>query len=953
MAESDRITRLERQVELLTRQIAGLPVRLGETTPKLQRPQLAMIVEVFCPVPDEDRYVAGDPPFELEFQLGSVPVKLALLDLDTLPVGIANPTEASSIGDLTFYAYDVRRDGVPTVGEVVKVWTSDGRPAVAGENQFDELDPCDTVILGSSHEIYCDTVNATDYLRGLPTWDQPTQQFLYHQADSYLLEWVAVEPGGGEGGDTIVAGCGINTSGVGTVTVSFDNVEVAGFGLAPAGSCGLDVFVDGCTIVFDDDDAISVSLTNIAGNGLGTDLTEDKCQLVVNVDEVMGIVIEDDEVQLYDKDYNNAVHQQYISFGASDFRWVDAYTVKCTKNDTTANFLHDALTFAAPASTYVLTRDAAVYNETGTPAGDENEILFMASDKISGYDDEGAFVLSLTDDMLKWITPTEAGTVTGGCGITVEEGLITVDPVALAGKGLDVESDCKIQVLHDNCTLMFDGSDALAVNLTNLAGPGLTADLGEVNCLLEVAPGYGIEVTEANDNVGLYQTGSAAGDQFYVCSNQSTFSWVTAYQVKVNSSDSNATYLHDAFTDNVSATYVSGKDIRIYNQTTAGNLSEQLFLDVDLIPGYSATLAYVLTLSGGSPIWAPQSGGGSLTGGCGIAITSSVVDVVASEIAGLGLQEVGGSSCEIDVAIDGCTIAFNEFDQIKVDLPAIAGPGLTVDEGEGNCLLEVNPGLGINILSDAVALYNTDYAAGTTQLYGHTPTATFRHFNIGCGLEVSGNTLQVKTSDLNSGGACALSFSGGGGDTVAAGCGITITGSSPKTISTNITALAGAGLGTNTSGGACELKVNVGCGLQLDSGGDTIVVKPGDLTGDGLEAAGGNQTDNDGPCKIQAKLGCGLAFSTDGTPKSIVLDIANIIGDGLGEQTGNQDDANGPCKIKVATNITVPVVTSIELNLVGSTLQVKLNYTPYSMYGVVAGAASFFSDVVDTTTCEA
>jgi hypothetical protein len=159
--------------------------------------------------------------------------------------------------------------------------------------------------------------------------------------------------------------------------------------------------------------------------------------------------------------------------------------------------------------------------------------------------------------------------------------------------------------------------------------------------------------------------------------------------------------------------------------------------------------------------------------------------------------------------------------------------------------------------------------------------------------------------------------------------------------------LAGCGLeeaADNVANSAVKLKINpsalAGCGLAVASNNTSnaigpckLKVDPAALAGCGLKAASDNQTDGDGPCKL-------------------VIDITAIANsaEGIGAATGNQDDGNGPCKLKVATNVTIKVPTSIELNQVGSTLEVKLNYTEYAIYGV-AGATGSLSDTVTTTEC--
>lgn len=178
---------------------------------------------------------------------------------------------------------------------------------------------------------------------------------------------------------------------------------------------------------------------------------------------------------------------------------------------------------------------------------------------------------------------------------------------------------------------------------------------------------------------------------------------------------------------------------------------------------------------------------------------------------------------------------------------------------------------------------------------------------------------------------------GGGGPTYTDGCGIII---ASDVISFDRADVLGLGLQNDPAATtSCSIAVDpsalVGSGLEVAADNGTsavkIKVKPSDLAGCGLEAASDNTANAAGPTKLKIKP-------------------ADIIGDGLGLQTGNQDDGNGPCKIKVATNVTIKVPTSIELNIVGTTIEVKLNYTNYDIYGV-SGSSSSMNDTVDTTDC--
>jgi hypothetical protein len=200
--------------------------------------QFALIVEKLSDGdPDlEGRYIPGSPAYETDFEIANFPSVLAVLlnlpdESDArIPV---DETSGLTFDQLKFQAYDLRIEGVPKVGDVVRVWSSDGVPVLPGENwNFDESE-----IEASDHFIYCDVLNCTDHLRSLPTWDLAEDQVLVHAADTKALEWMEAEafvagPGGvtgGGSGDTVVAGYAIDTSGTGTVTVGFDPTEITGF----------------------------------------------------------------------------------------------------------------------------------------------------------------------------------------------------------------------------------------------------------------------------------------------------------------------------------------------------------------------------------------------------------------------------------------------------------------------------------------------------------------------------------------------------------------------------------------------------------------------------------------------------------------------------------------------------------------------------------------------------
>lgn len=228
------------------------------------------------------------------------------------------------------------------------------------------------------------------------------------------------------------------------------------------------------------------------------------------------------------------------------------------------------------------------------------------------------------------------------------------------------------------------------------------------------------------------------------------------------------------------------------------------------------------------------------------------------------------------------------------------------------------------------------------------------------------NTLHLYTASAPGGGVGPPGPPGADGPTYTDGCGIIIAGT---VVSFDPTDVVGKGLqvdpyATTTCSMAVKPDDLVGCGLQVasDNAANSAVkikIKPADLVGCGLEVDPDNTDLAAGGCKIKVKpsdlAGCGLAVSSDanGNDKcKLVIDLDAITNPttGIGKLAGDQADDNGPCKLTVVPNVTIKVPTSIEINLVGTTLEVKLNYTNYNVYGVV-GASSSMNDTVDTTIC--
>lgn len=88
---------------------------------------------------------------------------------------------------------------------------------------------------------------------------------------------------------------------------------------------------------------------------------------------------------------------------------VDAFTVKCTTNDTTASFLHDALTFTSAGGTYDVNADPVITSETDTPSGNETESLFIDASAVPGYSGTGTWALCEVNGVLTFVDGSTLG----------------------------------------------------------------------------------------------------------------------------------------------------------------------------------------------------------------------------------------------------------------------------------------------------------------------------------------------------------------------------------------------------------------------------------------------------------------------------------------------------------------------------------------------------------------
>lgn len=590
-------------------------ILLGQTS--LEPEQFGFITEVVNNGgATQARYtgVAATPELDFPVDVGLPRVKLVLLK----DFVVYNP-DALTTDQLEIEAFDVRRDGVPAVGEVVRVFTSSGQPVQPGDTTFD------LIVEGvpTSRIIYCDVVNTTDYLRDLPTWSLPATQYLYHEADSANIGWVEVDPGGG--GATLVEGCGIDLSGTDPITIAVSSAALQGDGIVPGAGCSLSVGEGYCLDVLADEvrldltenaDYVSAAMQFLAHFNPAPDFDDwvwktagnysaaALSQLLVNFAGTWTWETLDN--------YDDTANEQALIHINGNWQWVTAWQVKVNSSDTQPDYLHD--TFALPVTaTFNSAQDVTISNQT---VSNNWERMFLDASTIPGHagSTTKALTISGAGRDLAW-AEISSGSFTEGCAIIIASGEISVDLDALVAPlgGLSALADCGGLAIDYACGLIIDAAGEFAgqirVNVPALAGPGLSAVGGSGQCAMQVNTGLGVTIT--SDAVALYNTDYfGSGDEFYV-SIGGAFKWRTAWQIKVNSSDTTPHYLHDTFVSNVAATFNATYDIVIKNQTAPGNDFEQLFWDVHNMTGWHATNVKVLTLSSGTPIWADPTGGGS------------------------------------------------------------------------------------------------------------------------------------------------------------------------------------------------------------------------------------------------------------------------------------------------------------------------------------------------------
>lgn len=353
-----------------------------------------------------------DAPYDSTFTLPATDVTAVVVyavllkpGMPSTPViGVDNPDSLAFTDDaLRIVAIDVRREGVPAVGDIVRVWTSDGREVSRGESAYD------TGVYVGQHAIYCESVNETEGLRGLDTWNKPTSQLFYHEGGSDLLEWVpAADFVGGTGdpgppgtpGDTVVAGYGIDTSGTGTVTIINDPTEWSGWSTAANtiqfffhdATATLGVVTDPSWKTFADSDTTKNQMWWRKGTSFVFETTTDyggsatEPQFLVNWGAGNG-----GEWQWKSATGYNAANKQLPRNNAGAWEWVADTRPASLVLDTTGNSLRLTITLqdATTISGTIAVRDILNVLQGYTAANDQS-IGHDDSSGVTEWQDDGA-----------------------------------------------------------------------------------------------------------------------------------------------------------------------------------------------------------------------------------------------------------------------------------------------------------------------------------------------------------------------------------------------------------------------------------------------------------------------------------------------------------------------------------------------------------------------------------
>lgn len=303
--------------------------------------------------------------------------------------------------------------------------------------------------------------------------------------------------------------------------------------------------------------------------------------------------------------------------------------------------------------------------------------------------------------------------------------------------------------------------------------------------------------------------------------------------------------------------------------------------------------------------------------GCGLSMsrrplvedgpTATVLDIQHNQLAGpgLGVEEGEGDNCDrLKVNIgDGCGLGYGEDDELIIIAADLAGPGL---QETGECALAVDPGCGIKFDANDRVAVDSIALAGT----GLTPESTCSlAVDTGCGLTV-GDEGQVKISPAD---------------------------------------IVGIGLGVDE--GDCKIGVRYGCGLKIGEF-DELRIDAAQLIGRGLEQEGGAL----GLCKLSVKTGCGIELGDDDEVKIKPDDLAGkhlvVEEEGCAIAVDDTVDEERDQVVTVLTSA-VLAVDGCDVKLQRKTREITFRHNADGLLiGVVVGDEQALADsTVDVSDC--
>lgn len=601
--------------------------------------------------------------------------------------------------------------------------------------------------------------------------------------------------------------------------IDIDAEALAGTGLGGSG-CSLSVSY-GCGLTIDDEiegSPIRVYSAALAGDGLGTNESVGNCEIYINAG--CGLDIIDDELV-------------FDSSGVAGDGLTTATGTQCELEVDTGCGLK-------LLGGEVVVNNLDLYGDFTTtgllPDGDCGLKVYTGCTLEISSDGIRVDTSAIAGDGLKPDGACELA-VDEGCGLMISGGQLTIDRAALIGPGLYAfGSGCAIGAspggsISYGCGLDSPGG-TLQVNSSDLYGdPNTTGLTADGDCGLKVYAGCGLDISTGGLGINrddIMGQGLMAGD-----------------------GDCDI-------------------DVDISGLAGCGLYESDGILNVDNVDLVGDVATTGLEVDGDCGL--------KVAAACGLEISSDGVRVKPVDLAGPGLQSVGGSDvCELTIDY-GCGLEINDT-TLEVKADDLAGDGLEVTT---DCELQVNTGCGLEISAGEVRVNPSEVAGdGLTA----APTGCAIDIDAGCGLHVTGGQVRVQPTDLAGPG---LGTSGVCGLEVNTGCGLEI---SSDAVRVKASDLAGAGL---SSSGACQLDIDYGCGL--DAPGGTLEVKASDLasTGGGLSTSGS--------CGLQVDAGCGINVDATG----VNFNASDAAGNGL---------SGSGCSLSVGAGCGINVTaSSVEVN---------------------------------------